>query len=354
MKITFLSWRDLANPLAGGSEVYIDRLAVSLMELGHEVRLLCGGPTEQRPYEVVDTGGTYSQYLRSPLIYRRFASDADLLVDTENGIPFFSPLWRKKPVLGLFYHLHSDQWSDRFPPPVAAFGRFLESTAMPFVYRRTPFLAISDSTADDLASVGIERSRITVLPVGVDQPSVPLAATAAEPLFVCLGRLMPHKRVDLLLRAWERVRPVTGGKLVIAGDGPERKSLERLAGTGVEFVGKVTDEEKWELLSKAGLLLHPAHHEGWGIVIIEAAEAGTTSLGFRVPGVQDAIVDGESGLLADSEDDFVESWTLVGTNRDERDRLAAGAKRRAAEFEWPGVAKQFMDLAESVVAEWHR
>jgi glycosyltransferase involved in cell wall biosynthesis len=354
MKITFLSWRDLANPLAGGSEVYIDRLAVSLMELGHEVKLLCGGPIEQRPYEVVDTGGTYSQYLRSPLVYRRFSSDADLLVDTENGIPFFSPLWRKKPVLGLFYHLHSDQWSDRFPPPVAAFGRFLESTAMPLVYRRTPFLAISDSTADDLASVGIERSRITVLPVGVDQLSVPLAATSPEPLFVCFGRLMPHKRVDLLLRAWERVRPVTGGTLVIAGDGPERETLERAAGSDVEFVGRVTDEEKWELLSKAWLLLHPAHHEGWGIVIIEAAEAGTTSLGFRVPGVQDAIVDGESGLLADSEDDFVKAWTLVGTDRDERDRLALGAKRRAAAFEWPGVAKQFMDLAETVVAEWHR
>ncbi len=352
MKITFLSWRDLANPLAGGSEVFIDRLALSLMELGHEVQLLCGGPVERRPYRVVETGGTYSQYLKSPLAYRRVASDADLLVDTENGIPFFSPLWRKQPVVALVHHVHSEQWADRFPAPVAAIGRFLEGTAMPWAYRRTPFLAVSESTAADLESLGIESSRISILHQGVDQPPPSPIAKAPEPLFVCLGRLMPHKRVDVVLRAWERVRPQTGGRLVIVGDGPERSSLEGIAGEGVEFLGRADDETKWELLRSAWLLVHPAHHEGWGIVIMEAAEAATPSLGFDVPGVRDAIVDGKTGLLAATEEEFVASWVAVGTTASLREGLSQAAKVRAAGFEWPGVAARFVEYAQDIVAGW--
>lgn len=354
MKITFLTWRDLANPLAGGSEVFIDRLAVSLQDLGHDVRLLCGGPVAPRPYEVVETGGTYSQYLRSPLAYRRSATDADLLVDTENGIPFFSPLWRKQPVVALVHHIHSDQWSDRFGAPVAAVGRFLEQTAMPWAYRRTPFLAVSESTAEDLQAIGIDESRISILHQGVDQPPPAAVTTSQEPLFVCLGRLMPHKRVDLVLQAWERVRPITGGRLVIVGDGPERASLEAMAGEGVEFVGRSSDEEKWELLTSAWLLVHPAHHEGWGIVIMEAAKAGTPSLGFDVPGVRDAIVDGQTGLLATSEEQFTSQWISLGTDQELRDDLAQGAKRRAASFEWPGVAARFIEYAETIVSRWPR
>lgn len=63
---------------------------------------------------------------------------------------------------------------------------------------------------------------------------------------------MPQKRVDLLLRVWNDARRVTGGKLVVIGDGPMRQELEMKAGPGVEFAGKVTEEEKWRLLGTLG------------------------------------------------------------------------------------------------------
>src|SRR5579863_1041962 len=201
MDIAFMSWRDLANPRAGGSEVLIDRLAVRLQAMGHRVTHLCGGPIGDRPYPVIEMGGTYSQYLRAPFTHHRWARHADLLVDTENGIPFFSPLWRRGPVLAMVYHVHRDQWAQHFPAPVAAAGRFAESTVMPRVYRRVPFVALSESTATDLGALGVDRSRIDVLEVGVDPPTVTVDAKAAEPTFVCFGRLVPHKRVDLALRA---------------------------------------------------------------------------------------------------------------------------------------------------------
>ena len=139
MRIAFMSWRDLANEQAGGSEVFIDRLAIALQDMGHEVAHLCGGPVGARAYPVFNMGGTYSQYARAPFVHHRVARDWDLLVDTENGLPYFSPLWRNKPILACVYHVHSEQWSQRFSPPVATIGRFVESKIMPIVYRRVPF-----------------------------------------------------------------------------------------------------------------------------------------------------------------------------------------------------------------------
>ena len=351
MHIAFMSWRDLANDQAGGSEVFIDRLAVRLQAMGHRVVHLCGGPVGERAYPVVDMGGTYSQYLRAPFVHHRWARDADLLIDTENGIPYFSPLWRRSgPVLAMVYHVHRDQWALRFPAPVAAVGRFAESTVMPRVYRRVPFVALSESTATDLVALGVDRSRIDVIEVGVDPPTVAGTERTAEPTFVCLGRLVPHKQVDVLFRMWEKVRQSVGGTLLVVGDGPERRSLEALAGPGVVFTGRVDEDEKWRLLGSAWALVHPAHHEGWGIAIIEAAEVGTPAVGFNVPGVKDAIVDGVTGNLAESESDFVDRWRALATDHDLRSRLSDGARRHSAAFDWDHVAARFETIATRVVA----
>jgi glycosyltransferase involved in cell wall biosynthesis len=349
MRIAFMSWRDLANEQAGGSEVFIDRLAVALQNLGHEVAHLCGGPVGAREYPVFNMGGTFSQYARAPFVHHRTVRDWDLLVDTENGIPYFSPLWRRKPILACVHHVHSEQWSQRFPAPLAAVGRYAEAKMMPLVYRHVPFIAVSSSTASALEEIGIASDRIHVLHSGVDSPSVSVGPRSEDPLFVCLGRLVPHKRIDLLLRMWKQVRPITGGTLVVAGDGPERASLEALAGEGVVLTGRLDEDEKWRLLSSAWALIHPAHHEGWGIVIIEAGSVGTPALGFAVPGVRDAIVDGATGILADSESDLVQRWIELATSDSLRTRLSEGARRHASSFRWDQVACDFLGIAAEVI-----
>src|SRR5689334_1261648 len=137
MKIVFVTWRDTPHPRAGGAEVLIDRLARGLQDRGHEVAVLCGGPVGTHPYRAVANGGTYSQYLTAPLRYARHFRDADLVVDTINGMPFFSPLWRHKPRLALVTHVHTDQWKQYFPTPVATVARWVESRGMREVYRKT-------------------------------------------------------------------------------------------------------------------------------------------------------------------------------------------------------------------------
>jgi len=159
-------------------------------------------------------------------------------------------------------------------------------------------------------------------------------------MFLSLGRLVPHKRIDLLLDLWERVRPETGGILVIAGDGPERARLSARASSGVSFTGPVSESQKNELLGRAWLLVHAALHEGWGSVIMEAAAAGTPTVGFDVPGVRDSVRSGVTGVVATTEDDFRRAW--IGLARDEtyRERLGRDAHAWAAEHTWASCSKR--------------
>ncbi|HUY86830.1 MAG TPA: glycosyltransferase family 4 protein, partial [Acidimicrobiales bacterium] len=163
MRIVVVTWRDLANPLAGGSEVVIDRLVRELKMRDHQVVLVCGGPVGPREYPVIEAGGTFSQYAIAPFVCRKRFRDWDLLVDVENGIPYFSPLWWKGPRLCLVHHVHTEQWRTRFGRVISAFGRWAEKTAMPFVYRNETFIAISESTETSLQKIGVEPDRIRVI-----------------------------------------------------------------------------------------------------------------------------------------------------------------------------------------------
>lgn len=351
MKILFVAWRDLANPLAGGSEVLVDRLARGLLERGHQVSLLCGGPAAPRAYEVHVSGGRYSQYLRAPLAYLRRFRDCDLVVDVANAMAFYSPLWSRKPVVCLVNHVHTEQWALWFPKPMAAAGRFVERRVMPWVYRNNLFVTVSESSAANLEAIGVARERIRIVHNGTDAPAV--GPKSPEPLFVCLGRLVPHKRVHLVLEAWEHVRRRVGGRLLIAGSGPEEERLRPLAGQGVEFLGQVSDADKHRLLSEAWVLLHAAMLEGWGLVVMEAAAARTPAVGFDVKGVSESVVHGETGLLAGSQDEFIAHWLALAENELLRHAMGRRAAERAEGFSWSATAQAFVPVAEEALAR-HR
>src|SRR5256886_4489982 len=237
--ILFIAWRDLANRRAGGSEVLVDRLASGMLARGHRVTLMCGGPVAERPYRVVRNGGTYSQFLRAPLTYLRNFRSSDLIVEVCNGMPFLAPLWSRRPVLCLVNHMHTELWSIRFRPPFSTVGRNIERVVMPRVHRENLFLTVSPSTAESLQQIGVGQDRIRQICNGVEAPDPP-TARSPEPMFLAFGRLAAYKRLDRLLRLWDRGRHVTGGKPVIARDGPERPRLQAMAGPGVEFTGRVS------------------------------------------------------------------------------------------------------------------
>jgi glycosyltransferase involved in cell wall biosynthesis len=342
LSIVAVSWRDLAHPLAGGAEVLLDRVLHGLHERGHQVTLVCGGPLSEHPYETVDSGGTYSQYLRAPAICTRRFRDADIVIDVQNGMPYFSPLWRRRPSVCVVHHVHTDQWAARFPAPIAAFCRAVERRVMPFAYRNRRFLAISRSTAHSLAAIGVPSESITVVESGVDSPPAASAKRSGEPLILSLNRLVPHKRIDLLLEAWSVAQARVPGRLVVAGGGPLLHDLRLQARSipRVDVLGRVDEVEKADLLARAWVVVSTAHHEGWGMSVLEGAAFGTPGLAIDAPGIRDALVDGVTGRLVYPRDDMQIPETLAQAmealleDQSQREAFGVAARRRALDLSW--------------------
>jgi len=336
LRVLIVSWRDLDHPFAGGSEVLIARLAEGLGERGHDVTLLASGartPTGQ--YRTVDAGGRLTQYLTDPLRARRLGR-FDVVVDVCNGVPFFAPLWSRAPTVALVNHIHFGMWREWFSPWVSLVGSTIETKVMPSLYRSRSVVAVSDSTARALVSLGMPAANITVVHNGVDVADIGerTVRRADEPTFLAVGRLVPHKRFDLLLRAWARVQPITGGRLLLAGEGPLRDELAADLPPSTELLGRVTDEERRSLMEAAWFLVQPSRLEGWGLVVMEAAAASTPTLGFWAPGTSDAVVHGESGILVHTEAELVEEWLRLAQDPLARQMLSKGAAERARHFSW--------------------
>jgi glycosyltransferase involved in cell wall biosynthesis len=355
LRIVAVSWRDLAHPSAGGAELLIDRVLTGLHARGHDVTLVCGGPVSDHPFGVMDAGGTYSQYLRAPAICTRHFREADVLIDVQNGMPYFSPLWRRNPSVCLVHHVHTDQWATRFPRPLASFFRGMERRVMPLVYRNRRYVAISRSTAVSLAEIGVRPESITVIESGVESPPGVASPRSTEPLLLSLNRLVPHKRIDLLLKAWARVHTLIPGRLVIAGDGPLLEDVRRQARTipRVDVLGRVDEAEKADLLARAWVVLSSAHHEGWGMSVLEGATFGTPTLAVDAPGIRDAVVDGVTGRLVAAGDESELPSALGGAmvefveDHAQREEFGAAARRRAAQLSW----SHSIDRWETLLAE---
>jgi glycosyltransferase involved in cell wall biosynthesis len=228
---------------------------------------------------------------------------------------------------------------------------------MPAIYRNRLFVAVSNSTADDLHSIGVPRSHIRIIESGVDPAPASQAERADEPLFVSLNRLVPHKRVDLLLRAWDQAAGRIPGRLLVLGDGPELGNLRKMAESipRVEVTGRVSEEVKNRLLAQAWAVVSTAHHEGWGMSIMEAAAAETPAVALDAPGIRDAIVDGVTGILVRAAEGemaraFADALVGLASDAECRKRLGAAARERALEFSWERSIDRWQMVLEEVAS----
>jgi glycosyltransferase involved in cell wall biosynthesis len=110
--------------------------------------------------------------------------------------------------------------------------------------------------------------------------------------YLAFGRVVPYKRVDLAVAACTRL----GRRLMVAGDGRALDAVRREAGPGAEFLGKVPDERRDELLGGARALLFPGE-EDFGIVPVEAQAAGAPVIAYGVGGAAESVLDGQTGVL---------------------------------------------------------
>ncbi|GAB3246698.1 glycosyltransferase family 4 protein [Kineosporia babensis] len=311
--IVVTNWRDLKHPQAGGAELVCQEFAALTAAAGHRVTLLTA-KVKGRPrcestdgYTIRRAGGRFTVYLHALLWLLLHRRSVHAVLDSQNGIPFFTPLAvrRRTPVILLLHHIHQQQFGQYFPAPVAAVGRFLESTGCRHVYGRRSIVAVSPSTRQGARRELRLRGEIRITPPGwriTTETAAGLEKTLA-PSIVCVGRLVPHKRTRIVIEAMPDVLAEhPEAELHIVGVGPERERLAQIAvakqvSHAVTFHDQATDAQRDALVAQAWIAVSCSSGEGWGISVIEANALGTPVLAFDRPGLRDSIKDGETGWL---------------------------------------------------------
>lgn len=162
------------------------------------------------------------------------------------------------------------------------------------------FLANSANTARRLADLYGREAEVVHPPVDVSRFNAATADPTVEPFYLVVARLLPYKRVDLAVR----VCTERGARLVVVGDGPARRSLERSAGPTVTFAGRVGDDELPTLYASARALVQ-CGEEDFGIVPVEANAAGRPVVAFAAGGALETVIDGKTGILFAEQSDEV-------------------------------------------------
>ena len=121
----------------------------------------------------------------------------------------------------------------------------------------------------------------------------------------------------------------------------------------VIFEGFVDEHRKRALYAAAWVFAITSEMEGWGLTVVEAGASGTPSVGFRVPGVREIVLDHVSGILVDTVAQFIEATIRVLNDPTQRAILGIGALRRSREFSWDATTQSFIDAIVGEIAHSH-
>jgi glycosyltransferase involved in cell wall biosynthesis len=279
-------------------------------------------------------------------VMRGIGRDADVVVEVINGITFLTPLWLRKPRVAMVHHVHRELFIGEFGLAGHLVYWLAERLPLMLLYRRTPFMTISNSARDDLVRDGIPRDHITVEYLGVDGEKYARGTRSERPRLIFVGRLKAYKNVEAIFDVLEAI---PGLSLDVVGEGDHRPDLEReVARRGlsdrVVMHGYVDERRKAELYGQAWINMTASQSEGWSLTVMEAALCGTPSIALAIGGLPESIVDGTTGLLAKDTAGLIAQTRRLLDDRGLRESLGDAAERRARKFTWDSSARSYLSV----------
>ena len=367
MKILLINWMDVANPLSGGAEVHLTEIFSRFVQRGDEVTLVSSGfkgglkHDTYNDIRIVRTGSRETFNFFVPLILRTLerSENFDLVIEDINKIPFFTPLYLKKPLLVLVPHLFGSTVFREINPLIASYIYLMEQP-VPFIYRHAIFEVISESTARDMVRRGIDPERIRIVHCGMDHETYhpdPSVSGFNQPTILYLGRIKRYKSVDVIIRAMPEVlHTIPDSRLVVVGSGDNLDELKRLVkrlriSDHVMFTGFVSSEEKVDWMRRSHVIVNPSPKEGWGLTNIEANACGIPAVVSDVDGLRDSVKDGETGFLFPFGDHITLASKVIRILSDKglQKKLSENAKIRAQTFTWDMAAKKTMEIVDEIM-----
>lgn len=371
LNILILSWRGPGHPNAGGAEISTHEHAKGWVKAGHNVTLFTSYYKGVRQKENIDgviiirrehqVFGVQLAAFRWYLFgnHPKF----DLVIDQFHGIPFFTPLFVRVKKLGFIHEVAKEVWwLNSWQKPLnlipAIIGTIFEPLIFYLLYKRIPFMTVSESTKKDLISWGIAEKNIVVINNGFNNFKLKsLPSKEKKKTIIFLGALSKDKGIeDALLTFVKLQNGQENFQFWVVGKGEEnylkflKNMTMKLRIKNIKFWGYVTEEKKFELLSRAHVLISPSIREGWGLTVIEAASMGTPTAAYNVPGLRDSIVDGKTGILCleNSVEDLANKIYQLLTDEKKYDRIRKNAMSWSKNFSWEKAVSKSLQLIQSL------
>ena len=359
MRILWYNWRDIKNPEAGGAEVYCHEIMTRLFKKGHDITLFTSQFPNSSQSDIIDgirvirSGGRYSVYSKARSYFKKNKHNFDIFIDSINTIPFLSPkLVQEKKVLPIVYQRAAEIWFHEVPFPISHLFYYYLETKWLSRYKDITTVTISKSSQDDLESIGFKKT--FVVPIGLTiEPLSEMPQKESNPTIIFLGRLKKYKLPNHALEAFTIIKEhILGAKLWVIGGGPMLNDLRRMYNNqDITFYGHTTEEQKYDLLRRAHLVLVPSIREGWGLVVTEANAMGTPAIAYNVHGLKNSVIDKETGILIKdrSEESLAHAAITLLTDKDLLWKYSKNALEYSKRFTWDNAAKEFERIIDSLI-----
>ena len=370
MNILILGWRDPKHPLAGGAEQVVHEHAKGWIEVGNSVTLFSSrfkGSLKEETLDGVEIVRGGFQYLVVQLAafiyYLKNKGKFDLIIDQFHGIPFFTPLYVRKPKIALIQEVAQNVWFlNPLPWPINLVTGALGYVSEPLVfliYKKTQFMAGSESAKKDLTKFGIPLKNITVVPHGVILPKSKVEIQKQKIKTVTyLGILSKDKGIEDAIKTFALLNQKDNFVFWVIGKAEQKnyekkiKSVVRKLGLArkVKFWGYVDGDKKFNLLAKSHVLINPSIHEGWGLVNIEANSVDTPVIAYNVSGSIDSVKDGQSGLICRQNSPECLAETILNLLADIKlfSKFQKGSLEWAGNFSWQKSRKLSLELVKRI------
>ena len=293
----------------------------------------------------------------------RITSRADIVIDNADvAAPWLTPIYVRKPSIAIIYQIVGTIFQYELKRPLSDIAQKAE----PWIYKvygTKKIVACSPSTKDDLMRFGIPSQNISTIRPGIDESFLSYQTRGkkfSNPTVVCISRFKRYKGLQFAIRAMSHVlSKIPTANLIIAGNGDDSEIRREISkaeiGSSVSLMRRsphLWNLEKKSLLESAHIMLVPSVREGYGIVVIEANACGTPAIGWKVPGLQDSIVDGETGILVpfDNVELLGEQISNLLQDNDRLERMADSAKKWSRTHSWDKAAKEFEQVIDSALS----
>lgn len=371
MNILIFSWRGPKHPNAGGAEISTHEHAKGWVKAGHDVTLFTSAFVGCKKEEIRDGVriirrgrqmiGVQWEAFKWYLIGKH--SNFDLVIDQFHGIPFFIPLYVRGKKMAFIHEATKEIWRLNwwqwpFNRIVAFIGEMFEPLVFKLLYKKMIFMTVSQSTKDDLIKWGIPKEQITVVFNGVKVPKISkLYSKEKKQTAIFLGAISKDKGIEDAIEIFAQILSKGNNwQFWVVGKSEAnyldflKKQTENLGiSKNVEFLGFVSEKDKYKLLSRAHFLINPSIREGWGLVVIEAASVGTPTVGYNVPGLRDSIVNNKTGILCKPTPEACsEAILTLVANLDKYTSLRRNCINWGKKFKWENASKQSLKLIRNI------